>query len=125
MKNILKLLILTVVLTSCGKDPMGLSSPINQQLDTAIANRVSRLNTVDASKVDKEVKGFWTSINLYDACTETSEQVDKYFDNWTLKLNLDKEFFTKVTQIHMKPEIIVAIKKNELKLLDNILSGQQ
>jgi hypothetical protein len=135
MNNILSLLILVVALAACGTDPMGLNSSVNRQLDSAITNRVARhqsillnaknLNekiSIDASKVDKDIRGFWTTINLFDACTGTIEKADKYFDDLASKLNLEKEFFIKATQLHSKPEIIVAIKKNELKLFDLILS---
>jgi hypothetical protein len=133
MKNILGLLALVVVLTSCN-DPMGLNSPLNKQLDSTIANRIFRLKadtssakdliqgiSIDVSKVDLDIRGFWTRINLFDACTRTSEKADKYFDDWILKLHLDQQIFIKATELHLKPEIIVAIKTNELKLLDRIL----
>jgi hypothetical protein len=135
---ILRLLILALVITSCSSDQMGLNSPLNKQLDSCIAEKVSSLNrktiitndsiqniSIDASLIDMEVKGFWTTINLFDACTTKSVKADNYFNNWTLKLNLDKQYFIKLTEISMKPEIIVAIKKNQLKLLEYILSEKQ
>jgi hypothetical protein len=112
---------------SCAKDPMGLNNPINRRLDSSIAVRISQIKAdpsgtkeFDVFKVDQDIKGFWTTINLYNACTQTSENADKYFEDWALKLHLDKNAFISATALDTKPQIIVAIKTNELRLLNAI-----
>lgn len=134
--NVLSVLILIVFVIVFGKDPMELNSQVNQQLDAAIANKVLALKSqpkatkeanrvfYNIEKIDSDIKAFWTSIKIYDACTRTCRNADLYFDEWAQKLNLDKQAFIKLSEQGQKPDSIVAIKKNELKLLDEIALRQ-
>lgn len=103
---------------------MELDSSINRQLDSIIQNKINILQkdtNLNITKIDQDIREFWTKINLFDASTNKSELADKYFNEWSLKLNLDKNFFITTNSLDMKPEIIVAIKTNELKLLNELL----
>lgn len=123
-----------VALVSCDGDPMGLNSFYNKQLDSNITLKVARLNKEiqnakaedqkihsAASKIDAKVRSFWTKINLYDACTQISKDADLYFDSCAARSNLGKDFFINLEGLDEKPEVILAIKKNEIKLLDHFL----
>ena len=119
--------------TSCS-DPLDVQNSINKHLDAEIANRIvilthgkedklslSQVDRLDPEKMDKEIKKIINSINLYDASYKATLKADSYFGAYAQALGLDKEVFIKTFSLDTKPEVIVAIKLNELALLDLLL----
>ena len=133
MKNILKFLILCGFITSCS-DPLDVQNSINKHLDAEIANRIviltygkenkpapSQVDRLDPQKIDEVFKGIVKSINLYDASYKAMSEADAYFGAYAQALGLDKEIFVNISSLDTKPEVIVAIKLNELVVLDRLL----
>lgn len=134
MKTLLSIVTTTFILTSCDPDPMGLRSAANRELDSLINDRLhstagkamaggSGVGATGLNQIHQQISEMWNTINLYDACTSNCEAADLYFEEWSARLHLDKQAFLKVSAILAKPQVIVAIKQNELTLLNGILTG--
>ena len=117
-------------LTGCD-DPMQLKSPENKRLDSAITERLSKLllqaridslNVLasELTKIDSAVKRMTGKINLFDSSIPVQHQANKYFSDWTLQLGLKENPFLNINAIQNKLSVIVALKQNELMLLEHV-----
>ena len=132
MSSKIKFFILLVVLTACN-DNLGLSSPINIHLDKEIENKISLLSNIDKVtkyqnieiqdilKICADINKLHGSINLFDGSQQITKNADKCFAYLATKIKSDDKTFIIVSDLRNKPDIILAIKINEITFLDKIL----
>lgn len=125
--RIVQLLFLSYLFFSCG-DPMGLKSLPNQNLDTRIALCLSQFSDstspkgIYARRIHYETQKLVSTINLFDACRWEMAQANALFKRQARDRGLDKTLFIDLDTLGTKAKIIIAIKRNELVLLDHALS---
>ncbi|MDI1353490.1 MAG: hypothetical protein PSX36_01140 [bacterium] len=136
MRTTFTVLIICSLFTSC-KDPLQLNNPINKYLDSEILDRisgisegnknsvnVSRINVHEVLQADEEIKTLVSSINLFDGSTDIMAKADNYFEKYASNHKGEKLDFIKISTLDSKPEMIVALKLNELALLDRVLMAK-
>ncbi len=134
MKTNLTCLAILLLLSFCSPDPLGLKSPDNQKLDRAIAIKIrdskrkyahhATFNAIIAG-IDATCKSLWTSVRLSDNSHPTVRMADIYFESWRKNLSRSQPTFAQLKNVESKPELIIAIKTNELKLLEAVLTQEK
>lgn len=75
----------------------------------------------DILKVVSDINKMAGSINVFDGSQQTTKKADNYFSDLAVKIKSDNKSFIKVSNLQDKPDIILAIKINEITFLDRIL----
>jgi hypothetical protein len=136
MRIILFFFSLSFLCLSC-KDPLGLKEPIPVHLDKAITAKVALLSNIDQDsglrykisfveiqKILADIHLIQDGINLFDGAQQKAKEADSYFDSLAIRLKENNATFIKLVGVDMKPDLILALKLNEIAFLDIIIQDQ-
>ncbi len=106
------------------------NSSLNQQLESEIAARLTKFSELQSplqSKVvelDSSLQKIINSIHMADAATRQARKADSCFSVWARVINPRGITFISIGDLD-KPEMIVTIRRNELAVLDGLLSMEK